>query len=125
MRNAVTLFLTLTCVLMTAAAQIALKAGVSHPQLQTLLASGRLRDFMVQAPFSPLVLLGLGLYVLSTIVWLLVLARADLSYAYPFVSLGFVATALYAFYALHEPLGLTRVSGIALIVGGVVLIARS
>jgi len=54
-----------------------------------------------------------------------VLARSDVSYAYPFVSLGFVFTSLYAFVALHEPLQAGRVGGIALIVLGVFFVARS
>jgi multidrug transporter EmrE-like cation transporter len=125
MRSAVTVFLALACVLLTAAAQIVLKIGVSNPQLQSLLADGRLRAFLLHASFTPLVFLGVLIYVVSTVIWLLVLARADLSYAYPFVSLGFVATALYGFCVLHEPIGAGRLGGIALIVCGVLLIARS
>lgn len=125
MRSIGTLSLTLLCVFMTTAAQISLKAGVSGPHLQSVLANGGWKDFLIQAPLNPWVLVGMVVYVLSAVMWLIVLARADLSFAYPFVSLGFVVTALYAFYVLHEPLGVLRVSGIALVVGGVALIAAS
>lgn len=125
MRSVGISLLALLCILMTTAAQIALKVGVASPQLQSWLTNGRWPDFLFHALWSPLVMIGLALYAVGTLLWLLVLARADLSYAYPFVSLGFVMTTLYAFYVLHEPLGMARLSGIALIVGGVALIASS
>lgn len=125
MHDPVTLTLTLLSVTLTAAAQICLKVGVANPVLQTLLVEKAWPAFIAQALISPWVLLGLFGYVVSTATWLLVLARADLSAAYPFVSLAFVATSLYGYLALHEPIGATRLSGIALIVGGVLLVARS
>ena len=90
-----------------------------------MLADNAWQAFLVQALLSPWVVVGLLGYVLSTVTWLLVLARADLSVAYPFVSLAFVATSLYGYWALHEPLAPARLSGIALIIGGVFLVARS
>ena len=125
MSRAAIVALVLSCVLLTTAGQIVLKIGVSSPSLQAVLRSAGPAAFLTRAIFAPGVLLGLALYVASTIVWLLVLARAPLSYAYPFVSLGFVLTALYAYYALGESFALTRVAGIALICAGVWLVARS
>lgn len=108
-----------------AAAQICLKVGVGHPVLQLLLADRAWSTFLAHAVLSPWELLGLLGYVVSTGTWLLVLARADLSAAYPFVSLAFVATSLYGYWALHEPMSPARLSGIVLIVGGMLLVARS
>lgn len=125
MHDPVTLTLTLLSVALTAVAQICLKVGVGNPALQILLAEKAWPAFIGQAVVSPWVLLGLGGYVVSTATWLLVLARADLSAAYPFVSLAFVATTLYGYLALHEPVGAARLSGIMLIIGGVLLVARS
>ena len=93
--------------------------------MQSLLASSDTSTFLMRAVFAPLVLVGLGLYVASTVIWLLVLARMDVSYAYPFVSLGFAFTALYGYFALHEPMAPARVTGIALIVAGVCFVANS
>lgn len=125
MHSAPILILTLLSVALGAAAQIALKEGVSSPQLQAVLASGRLPSFLLEAAQAPWVLVGLVMYALSAVSWLLVLARADLSFAYPFVSLAFVLTAIYGFWVLNEPMGLARISGVGLIVGGVLLVARS
>lgn len=125
MHDPVTLTLTLLSVALTALAQICLKVGVGNPELQILLAEKAWPAFITHALLSPWVLFGLGGYVVSTATWLIVLARADLSAAYPFVSLAFVATSLYGYLALHEPIGTARLSGIVLIVGGVLLLARS
>jgi multidrug transporter EmrE-like cation transporter len=125
MNRGFTIALTLLCVSLTAAAQIALKLGVSGAKMQGLLAGTGTSNFLIRAILSPTVLVGLALYAVSTVLWLLVLAKSDVSYAYPFVSLGFVFTALYASIMLHEPMAVARVAGIALIVTGVFFVARS
>jgi drug/metabolite transporter (DMT)-like permease len=113
------------CVLLTTAGQIALKLGASNPALAGLLENGNLAAFATRALSAPVILAGLFLYALSTVLWLFILARAELSFAYPFVSLGFVLTAFFGRYALHEPLTMARVAGIALIVLGVIFVSRS
>jgi multidrug transporter EmrE-like cation transporter len=125
MHDPFTLALALISVALTAIAQICLKEGVNDGQLQALLADRAWFVFIPNALSSPWVLAGLTGYVLSTVTWLMVLARAELSVAYPFVSLAFVATSVYGYWALHEPVGVARVCGIALIVSGVLLVARS
>ncbi len=119
-----TVGLALFCVGLTSAAQIALKLGVSGGAVQSQLGQNQF-GFLARALLAPMVLAGLGLYAASTLLWLLVLARLDVSYAYPFVSLGFVFTALYGYFALNEPMALARIAGISLIVAGVALVARS
>lgn len=113
------------CALLTTVGQIVLKAGVSTPALGSVLGSGSTLLFLVRALTSPVVIGGLVLYGASAALWLVVLARADLSYALPLVSLGFVFSAIYAHYVLHEPVGLLRIAGIALIILGVTCVARS
>jgi uncharacterized membrane protein len=53
------------------------------------------------------------------------LSRADLSAVYPMVSLGFALNALLAWWLLGEALSLQRIAGIAVIMVGVALVARS
>jgi drug/metabolite transporter (DMT)-like permease len=120
-----TLALAFLCVLVTAAAQISLKIGASAPMMQSALSVGGLPAFLTRAALTPMVIIGLILYVISTVGWLLVLARAEVSFVYPFVSLGFVVIALFAHFFLQEPLGPHRLAGIALISAGVWLVARS
>ncbi len=118
-------FTILLCVLLTTAGQIALKLGASHPALVGLLDAGNVAGYAARAVVSPAVIIGLLLYALSTALWLVILARTDLSYAYPFVSMGFVLTALYGRLALHEALTAPRLVGIGLIVLGVIFVSQS
>lgn len=68
---------------------------------------------------------GLLLYGLSAVLWLYVLSRTELSYAFPFLSLTYVAILLTARFGLNEPLGANRVAGSLLIVLGVLLVSLS
>ncbi len=71
------------------------------------------------------ILLGLCCYVGSVVVWMMVLSRSDVSFAYPMSSLGYILTALAACFMLGEQVTLLRLGGIMLIIGGVFLVARS
>jgi drug/metabolite transporter (DMT)-like permease len=58
-------------------------------------------------------------------VWLIVLAKAEVSYAYPLISLGYVFTAILARLLLGEAVTATRMAGILVTCLGVFIIARS
>ncbi len=69
---------------------------------------------------------GLVVYLVSTIVWFLVLSRTDVSFAYPLLSIGYIVNSIAAYYVLHEqafsPL---RLIGTLIITFGVILICQS
>jgi multidrug transporter EmrE-like cation transporter len=116
--------LILVSVLLSAAAQLSFKYGMMRPAMQIWLARGQ-PDFSawLHVPVNAAVVGGLALYGASTCLWLLVLARVNLSVAYPFVGLGFIATMLFGALFLGEPLTLWRMLGTLLIALGVVLVA--
>lgn len=65
------------------------------------------------------------LYGVGTGVWLLVLKFTPLSRAYPFMALGFVVVPLFARILFNESLSSTYWLGTAVLVTGLVIIARS
>jgi multidrug transporter EmrE-like cation transporter len=71
------------------------------------------------------ILSGLASYVVSVAIWLLVLARVEVSYAYPFLSVGYVVVTLMGYFIFQESLSWMRVVGIAVIIVGVLLLSRS
>lgn len=77
------------------------------------------------ALLSPGVIAGLAMYGAGTLIWLRVLARVDLSQAYPFVGVGFVMTALIGALFFGEVVTTARWAGIVLVILGVIVIARS
>ena len=122
--NLISFLLVLTGVLLNAAAQLLLKAGVSHMgvirlQFNTILSAGW------KLAFEPHILGGLACYVVSVVVWILALSRVQVSIAYPMLSLGYVVTAVVAWALLGEALSAMRLTGIAVIIVGVYLVARS
>ena len=71
------------------------------------------------------ILLGLGSYVISVAIWLLVLARVEVSYAYPFLSVGYVVVTLMGYFMFQESLSWMRVIAVGVIIVGVILLSRS
>ncbi|PXA96915.1 transporter [Nostoc sp. 3335mG] len=106
-----------------AAAQLMLKAGMSAMGPISFTAdTAILRIF--QIVFSPWVFAGLVTFVISMASHLYVLSKVDISFAYPFLSLAYVAVAIFAWLVFKEDLGALKIAGIALICVGTVLIAQ-
>ena len=119
-----TLLYILTGVLLNAVAQLALKAatrriGVLVPE------DGALLDMGLRIAAQPAVWAGLLCYALSVLCWIVALSRTDVSLAYPFLSIGYVITALAAWQLFGESLSAQRLSAIGLICAGVILLYRS
>lgn len=77
------------------------------------------------AAVNPFVILGFVCYMISVVIWMLVLSRVDVSFAYPFLSVGYIVTAIIGYAAFNEELSVYRISGILFICLGVILISRS
>ncbi len=108
--------LILAGVLLNAFAQVPLKRGLQ--------AAGGLEWSLVpllKLLVQPWVLLGLGCYAVSVVVWLGALSKVDVGYAYPFLALGFLANALLSRWLLGEAIPPLRWMALALIVAGVAL----
>jgi drug/metabolite transporter (DMT)-like permease len=80
---------------------------------------------LLQIVFSPWVFLGLSTFVISMASHLYVLSKVELSFAYPFLSLAYVAVAVFAYFVFREDLNAWRIAGIGFICVGTVLIAQS
>ncbi len=111
-------------VAISAFAQIALKAGMGSASVQRALAEGARVGTLFDVAFNPFVMLGLLLYFSSAAVWLLVLSRVQVSFAYPFVALGFVLTAVLGRLFFNDTFSAAKIAGTLLIMGGVIILAR-
>lgn len=69
--------------------------------------------------------LGFALFGLSSIVWLVVLSKVELSFAYPMVSTGYIFTILISWKFLGETISPARWIAIIIICSGVALLAKS
>jgi multidrug transporter EmrE-like cation transporter len=117
--------LVLVSVALSALAQMSLKAGMAAVSAGQVAQAGSVSSLMslLSALTQPFVLGGLGLYALGALVWMLVLARLDVSVAYPFVALGFVMVMVLGAICFGEPITAAKLAGTALVGLGVWLIA--
>lgn len=123
------MFFIFSSVVLSAAAQLFLKTGMLEVATHDLVR----QMFSVTAQwmvFLPAVLwLGLGLlcYALSMLFWMAALAKYELSFAYPMLSLSYVLVYVVAvnWPRLGESVSLTKTLGISLIVVGVILVTYS
>ncbi len=105
------------------AGQTAMKIGVEQPGSEGI---DRGLGGLIGTIFTtPMVLLGLALYGIGALAWIVVLRRMDLSHAYPFLALNFVLIALSSRLILNESLPTLRWVGVGVICAGILLVARS
>ncbi len=122
--NKYLILLILCSVLLSSVAQIVLKMGMSDTTVLSAIQSTSVFQALKAVTTNFYVIGGLTLYFASAAVWLLVLARVDVSFAYPFVGLGFVVTMLLAFFINGEVLSTTKIVGTLCIALGVVIMAQ-
>jgi multidrug transporter EmrE-like cation transporter len=113
-----------TGVVLNALAQFLLKAGTNAVG-QFEFTAANLGPVGTRLAMSPYILGGMLAYGVSLVVWIMGLSRIEVSVAYPMLSLGYVLNAAAAWYFFGEAVGPLRLAGIAFIMVGVFLIARS
>jgi drug/metabolite transporter (DMT)-like permease len=116
----------LLSVALAAVAQLALKTGMNEVTERLapdpFSVNGASLKALVAETF---VWAGLLLFGVSALVWLVVLSRASLSFAYPFASLTYVMILLFDLFVLDEEVPPLRWGGVAFIGIGIFLISRT
>ena len=111
-------------VLLNAGAQLLLKAGmnqIGHFEF----SMANIIPIGLRVAGNVPIISGLFAYVISVLVWLMVLSRVQVSFAYPMLSIGYIENAIAAYYLFGESLSVLRVTGIFIIIVGVYLIAQN
>ncbi|HLC39901.1 MAG TPA: EamA family transporter [archaeon] len=115
------LALILVSVALGAFGQMFMKLGLKEKPIDlTQLASLKLFDTL----FQRYVFIGVVLYLIAVMLWFVVLSKAELSFAYPLISIAYIITAFMAYFVFGERISVFRWLGILLILGGVFLITR-
>ena len=112
-------------VLFSASAQLLLKKGMAAIELPAALDTGSALAVGIDVFTNAWVITGVTFHVVALLTWLYVLKHAEVSYAYPFISLGFVFVLLAGYLMFGESLNITKVAGIGAIVFGIILLGRS
>ena len=80
---------------------------------------------LLRAAMNPAVVTGFVFYAVSAALWLIVLTRAELSYAYPLLSMGYVLVVILSRFFFQEAVTPMRFLGTLVICFGVYLISRT
>jgi multidrug transporter EmrE-like cation transporter len=123
--NLTTFAFIISGVLLNAVAQVLLKAGTNALGGAIHLTMSNAFETFIRVASQLPILAGLACYALSLVVWIMGLSRTDVSIAYPMLSLGYVVAAVGAWVFLGESIPPQRMLGIAVILAGVVVLARS
>ncbi len=107
------------------AGQLLLKVGVGQIGRIDGDALKHLGALITRVCLNPWVVIGIATYGLGAVVWIVVLSRVQLSFAYPLLGLSYVLVVLSSALFLHEQVAPVRWLGVLLIVAGIALVSRT
>lgn len=81
-------------------------------------------QWLLAVAVNPGVLLAIACYFAAFFAWMLILRRSSLSLAFPLSSLVFVVVLLGSWLGLGEQISLLHWMGVAVIIGGIALLAE-
>jgi multidrug transporter EmrE-like cation transporter len=113
-----------TGVMLNATAQILMKAGtnaIGHFEF----SAENILPIGLKLATEWHIIVALGCYALSVVVWILALSRVPVSIAFPMLSMAYVVNALAAWYLLGEAFNPTKLAGMGVIILGVIIISRA
>lgn len=87
--------------------------------------TSQLGETFARAAKEPLLWVGLVLFGVSALFWLVVLSRVRLSVAYPIVGISYILIVLLARFRLHEQVPAMRWVGVTVIAIGIAIIGFS
>jgi drug/metabolite transporter (DMT)-like permease len=105
------------CILAETVQQLSFKLGADR--------AGGAEGFFRGVAVQPLIWLGVALWVVESIAWVLVLQKAPLSLAYPVMTLTYAAVPLAGVVLLKEKMTRRQMAGAYLILGGVICVGLS
>lgn len=118
------ILLLIVAMLLGVVGQICLKIGMNRVGTVEALSLARALEIFRPIFAQPLVWIGLGCYAASSLLWLLVLSRFDLSYAYPMLASMYIVLPILSRIFLKESIPPLRWVGMVIVLAGVILVSR-
>jgi multidrug transporter EmrE-like cation transporter len=115
------LYLILLSVLLGAAGQVLVKFGAVNLNFNNENFFNIFLSILTNIP----VMSGIIVYGISFLIWIKVLSKVELSYAYPMVSLGYVLIIIFSYFIFKENVTITRIFGVVIIIIGVIIVSKS
>jgi len=105
--------------------QLLFKKGMMTMGGEVSISANGIFQMILNTFRNPYILIGIFLYGISFIVWLIVLSRLKLSFVYPITSLNFVLVILASYHIFGEQLSATQLCAVAIIITGVIMLSNS
>ena len=105
------------CIVAETVQQLSFKAGSGRAEAHAGFVRGIVRQ--------PLIWLGILLWAVESIAWVLVLQRSPISMAYPVMTLTYATVPLAGLLLLREKMSRRQMAGAALIFAGVLIVGIS
>ncbi|HYA16959.1 MAG TPA: hypothetical protein VEF06_05805 [Bryobacteraceae bacterium] len=123
--NRKSIYLVLGCTLFAAAAQVLMKFGAGHPlPIPDFSTPARAVAFVVAIFSNAPLFFGYCMSAGTALLLILALRDGELSTLYPIIAMSYVWAIPLSMYYFGDKLNIWKISGIALIVGGVALLGR-
>ena len=73
---------------------------------------------------NPYIIIALVLTLLAGVTWMIAMTKFEISYAYPFTTLGLVLVTIFSVIFFGENIGIYKICGIVLILLGIFIISK-
>lgn len=113
----------LSTVLFTVYSQLIMRWQVTAAGPLPVDTSGKV-GYILNLMLSPWVLSGIVATFLAGVSWMMAMTKFEISYAYPFVSLNYILVLAAGFLLFNEAISVTKLAGIALVILGIIVIAK-
>ncbi len=113
-------------ILLSVYSQLMIKWRISSKFADAHLPDG-LKDkilLMLRVVFDPFIFSGLVATFASGLFWMATMTKLDISYAYPFTSLGFVLVLIFSVLLFGEPLNAYKIVGVLCIMLGIFITSK-
>ena len=118
------IFLILTSVSLNAIAQIIMRKAMMQIG-EINLENRTVLSYLPQLIGNVFLWVSFLCYGFSILIWIIVLSKVEVSYAYAFSSLGYILVTITGALLLHEQVSMVRIVGIIIVCFGIILVARS
>jgi len=110
----------LGCIVCTVYGQLVLKWRLSLLGQMPAGVSGK-AGYFAKALLDPFVLSGFGSAFIASLFWMYAMTKFEVSFAYPFMSLAFIAVLLLSALLFHETVTAGKIAGLVLICAGIIV----
>ncbi|HIF9343110.1 TPA: EamA family transporter [Photobacterium damselae] len=118
-------FIIILSVFFSSSSQLLLKKGAETLIVPSTISIESIYRLSINVLSNFYLVGGVLFQVIALLVWIYVLKKVDVSYAYPFISLGFVFVIFMGYFIYNEPINIVKLLGCLIICIGVYTLSKS